>query len=287
MPSRHVLDRAELRLQGHRRLEVPVARRAHRRVRLVAIQPDARAGQLEMDLRPAQRGRRIGKMADLRRNAGLFHTRRERLEVLDLPVRRRHELGHVRAVGHRQMAPLPDDMEHTLLRQRHQLRQSLVEGLLGEPVAAESGIDLHMHAGRLAEPAGRGGHRIDARQRPDRHVDVLIDQLVERHFHAVIYPCQYVAAVRPDAEPAQQQRLVRLRGAQPRRAAGERRQRSGHQAMPVRVGLDHAHHGRARIRAADDIHQVPHVVAHGGEVYDRLCRVAAAGRLIVRLADRG
>ena len=90
---------------------------------------------------------------------------------------------------------------------------------------------------RVCEPARGVGERVDARQRADGDVDVVVDQLVERHIHAVVHPCQNAAAVRADAEFAQQQRLMRLRGAQPGRAARERRQRGRQQTVPVASAL--------------------------------------------------
>ena len=144
-----------------------------------------------------------------------------------------------------------------------------------------------MYAGGLAELACGGGHGIDAGQGADRYVDIGSDQLIEWHFGAVVDPSQNAATVGADAEFAQQQCFMRLRGAEPCRAAGERGQCGGQQSVAVCVGLDHAHHRRAGVRAADHGDQVGHVVAHGFEVHDGLCGVLAAGGRIVGLALLG
>ena len=197
-----------------------------------------------MDLRAVQRGRRIGEMPDARRDAGLLHTVGERVEVRDLTVGGFHEFRNVRAVGHGEMAPLADNLDHPLLGQRHQLVKRRTEPFRRETVTTETGIDLHVHAGDLTHLACGRGHGVDARQRADRHVDVVIDELIERHRGAVVHPCENMATIRADAKLAQQQGLMGLRGAQPRgtsRQSGERRRQ---QTMPVRIRLDHAHHGR-------------------------------------------
>ena len=144
-----------------------------------------------------------------------------------------------------------------------------------------------MHARRLAKPACGRGDAVDAGERADGNVDVVVDQLVERHFGAAVDPRQNMAAIGADARLAQQQRFMRLRGAEPCRAAGERGQCGGQQSVAVCVGLDHAHHRRAGVRAADHGDQVGHVVAHGFEVHDGLCGVLAAGGRIVGLALLG
>ena len=144
-----------------------------------------------------------------------------------------------------------------------------------------------MHARRLAEPACGRGDAVDAGERADGNVDVVVDQLVERHFGAAVDPRQNMAAIGADAGFAQQQRLMRLRGAQPGRAARERRQRGRQQTVPVGVRLDHAHHRRAGMRAAHHIDQVGHVVPQRGQVDDRLRGVPASRRPVVGLASRG
>lgn len=88
-----------------------------------------------------------------------------------------------------------------------------------------------MHARRLAKPALRRGDTVDAGERADGNVDVVVDQLVERHFGAAVDPCQNMAAIGADARLAQQQRFMRLRGAEPRGAACERGKRGGDQAV--------------------------------------------------------
>ncbi len=204
MAGLDVLHRAELRLQRHGRFQAVGGRRAHGRIGLVPVQADARARQLEVDLRAGQRRRGVGEVPDLRRDAGRFHTAGEVLEVLDLPVGGIHEFRHVRSVGHGEVAPLADDAQHAFLGERHQLGERRVESGRRESIAPETGIDLHMHACGLAEPAGRGGHAVDAGERADGDVDVVVDQFVERHARAVVHPCQNVAAVRSDAGLAQQ-----------------------------------------------------------------------------------
>ena len=144
-----------------------------------------------------------------------------------------------------------------------------------------------MYAGGLAELACGGGHGIDAGQGADRYVDIGSDQLIEWHFGAVVDPSQNAATVGADAEFAQQQCFMRLRGAEPCRAAGERGQCGGQQSVAVGVGLDHTHHRRAGSGPADHGDQVGHVVAHGFEVHDGLCGVLAAGGRIVGLALLG
>ena len=223
-------------------------------------------------------------MANLRRNAGFFHTTGEVLERFDLHVGGGHEFRDVRRVCDRQMAPLADDVQHAFLGERHQFGERRVETGGREAVTAEAGIDLHMHARRLAEPACGRGDTVDAGERADGNVDVVVDQLVERHFGAAVDPCQNMAAIGADAGFAQQQRLMRLRGAEPRGASRERGERGRNQTVAVRVGFDDAHDGGAGMRTADDTHQMAHVVAQCGEVDDGLRRIPPLGGLVVRFA---
>ena len=287
MAGLHILDRAELRLQAHGRGQMPVARGAHRGIGLVAVQADAGAGKFEVNLRAVQSGRRVGQVTDLRRNAGLFHAAREVLEYFDLAVGGGHEFGHIGRIGHGEMAPLTHNMQHALFGERHEFGERGVESGRRETVATEAGIDLDVYAGGLAELACGGGHGIDAGQGADRYVDIGSDQLIEWHFGAVVDPSQNAATVGADAEFAQQQCFMRLRGAEPCRAAGERGQCGGQQSVAVGVGLDHTHHRRAGSGPADHGDQVGHVVAHGFEVHDGLCGVLAAGGRIVGLALLG
>ena len=182
------------------------------------------------------------------------------------------------------MAPLTHNMQHALFGERHEFGERGVESGRCETVATEAGIDLDVYAGGLAELACGGGHRVDAGQGADRYVDVGGDQLIEWHFGAVVYPSQNAATVGADAEFAQQQCFMRLRGAEPRGAACERGKRGGDQAVSVRVGFDDAHDGGAGMRSADDAHQVAHVVAQCGEVDDGLRRIPPLGGLVVRFA---
>ena len=223
-------------------------------------------------------------MADFRRNAGRFHTTGEVLERFDLHVGGCHEFRDVRRVGDRQMAPLADDVQHAFLGERHQFGERRVETCWSEAVTAEAGIDLHMHARRLAEPACGRGDAVDAGERADGNVDVVVDQLVERHFGAAVDPRQNMAAIGADAGFAQQQRLMRLRGAEPCGASRERGERGRNQTVAVRVGFDDAHDGGAGMRTADDTHQMAHVVAQCGEVDDGLRRIPPLGGLVVRFA---
>ena len=193
-----ILDGAELRLQGHGRLQTIRAGRAHGRIRLVTVQADARTGQLEMDFRTAQRGGGIGKMTNLRGDAGRFHTAGEILEILNLTVGGGYEFRHVRRVRDSQMAPLADDMQHALLDERHQLGECRVETGRSESVTSETGIDLHMHTGGLAETTRGLGHAVDTTKRTDGNVDIVGNQLIERHRGAVVDPCQNMAAVQAD-----------------------------------------------------------------------------------------
>ncbi|CEF04098.1 hypothetical protein BLIC_b02179 [Bifidobacterium longum subsp. infantis] len=287
MTRLHVLDRAELRLQAHGRGQMPVARGAHRGVGFVAVQADAGAGEFEMDLGSVQCRRRIGQMSDLGRDAGQLHAPGEVLERCDLLVGGGDEFGHIGRIGHGEVAPLAHDAQHTLLGEGHERGERGVESGRSEPVAAKTGIDLHMHAGGLAEPARGGGQRFDAGQGADRHVDVGGDQIIERRRGAVVYPGQDMAPVGADAKPAQQERLMRLRGAEPCGPAGERGQGGGQQAMAVCVGLDHAHHRRARCGATHHGDQMGHVVAHGFEVHDGLRGVLPAGGLVIGFAPLG
>ena len=284
MAGFHVLDGAELRLQGHGGLQAIRGRRAHGRIGFVTVQADARTGQFEVDFRTGQRRRGVGEVANLRRNAGFFHTTGEVLERFDLHVGGGNEFRNVRRVGDRQMAPLADDMQHAFLGERHQFGERRVETGGREAVTAEAGIDLHMHARRLAKPACGRGDTVDAGERADGNVDVVVDQLVERHFGAAVDPRQNMAAIGADAGFAQQQRLMRLRGAEPCGAACERGERGGDQTVAVRVGFDDAHDGGAGMRTADDTHQMAHVVAQCGEVDDGLRRIPPLGGLVVRFA---
>ena len=284
MPGLDVLDRAELRLQGHGRPEPVLGRRAHGRVGLVAVQADAGAGQLEADLRAVERGGGVGQMPDLRRDAGLFHQLGERVEVLDLLVGGGHELRHIGGIGHGQVAPLAHHAHQSLLGQRREPRHRVGEVHLREAVATESGIDLDMDERGAAGGARRVGDQLDAVERADRHVDVVGDQFIERRGGPAVHPGQDPAAVQSDAGLAQQQRLAGLRGAQPGGAAGERGERGRDQAVAVGVGLDHAHDGGAGSRPAAYLDQMPHVVAQCGEVHNRLRRVFPKRALIVRLA---
>ena len=77
---------------------------------------------------------------------------------------------------------------------------------------------------------------------------------------------------------------MRLRRAQPCRASCERRKRSRNKTMPVRVSLDHTHHGSAGIRAANHAHQMTHIVSQCGHIDDGLRRVLLLGGLIIGLA---
>ena len=237
-----------------------------------------------MDLRAVQRGSGVGEVTDAGRDAGLLHAVGERVEVRDLTFGGFHELGNVGTVGHGQVAPLTDDLDHALLGQRHQLGQCRVETFRGEAVAAEPGVDLHMHAGGLAQFAGGCGDGVDARQRADRHVDIVVDQFVEGHGGAVVHPGENVATVGADAQLAQQQRLMGLRGAKPGGAAGQRCQCRGKQSMAVGVGFDHSHDGGAGLRSSHGGDKVTHIVAHRLQIDDRLRRVLAAGGFIIGFA---
>ena len=62
------------------------------------------------------------------------------------------------------MAPLADDMQHTLLGERHQLGERRVERGGREPVAAETGIDLHMHTCGFSKTTRRSRNAVNARQ---------------------------------------------------------------------------------------------------------------------------
>ena len=239
-----------------------------------------------MDFRTGQRRRGVGEVADFRRNAGRLHTTGEVLERFDLHVGGGNEFRNVRCVGDRQMAPLADDVQHAFLGERHQFGERRVETGGREAVTAEAGIDLHMHARRLAEPACGRGDAVDAGERADGNVDVVVDQLVERHFGAAVDPRQNMAAIGADAGFAQQQRLMRLRGAEPCGASRERGEGGRNQPVPVRVRLDDAHHRGAGLGAADHGHQMPHIVAHRREVDDRLRRILTQRGLIIRLALR-
>ena len=77
---------------------------------------------------------------------------------------------------------------------------------------------------------------------------------------------------------------MRLRRAQPGRASRKCRERGRNKTMPVRVGLDHAHHGGAGIRTANHAHQMTHVVSQCGHIDDGLRRVLLLGGLIIGLA---
>mgnify|MGYP006992964717 CR=1 FL=1 len=63
------------------------------------------------------------------------------------------------------MAPLADDVQHAFLGERHQFGERRVETGGREAVTAEAGIDLHMHARRLAKPACGRGDTVDAGER--------------------------------------------------------------------------------------------------------------------------
>ena len=182
------------------------------------------------------------------------------------------------------MTPLADDMQHALLDERHQLGECRVETGRSEAVTSETGIDLHMHTGGFAETTRGLGHAVDTTKRTDGNVDIVGNQLIERHRGAVVDPCQNMAAVQADTGLAQQERLMRLCGAEPSRAARQGSQGCRNQAMAIGVGFDHAHHGRTRIRSADHAHQVAHVVTQRGQIDDRLRRIPPTGRLIIRLA---
>ena len=164
MARLHILDRAELRLQCHGRRQIIRARRAHGRISLITIQANTRAGKLKMNLRARKRGRRIGKMTNLRRNAGNFHATGEILEILDLPISGRHEFRHVGSVGHRQVTPLSNNMQHTLLSERHQLGERRVERGRSESITSETGIDLHVHTRGFPKTTRRGRNAVNARQ---------------------------------------------------------------------------------------------------------------------------
>lgn len=173
MSGLHILDGAELRLQGHGGLQAIRGRRAHGRIGFVTVQSDARTGQFEVDFRTGQRRRGVGEVADFRRNAGRLHTTGEVLERFDLHVGGGNEFRNVRRVGDRQMAPLADDVQHAFLGERHQFGERRVETGGREAVTAEAGIDLHMHARRLAEPACGRGDAVDAGERADGNVESL------------------------------------------------------------------------------------------------------------------
>ena len=164
MACLHILDRAKLRLQCHGRRQIIRARRAHGRISLITIQANTRAGELKMNLRTRKRGRRIGKMANLRCNVSNFHTTGEILEILDLPISGRHEFRHVGSVGHRQVTPLADNMQHTLLGERHQLGKRRIERGRSESIATKTRIDLHMHTRGFSKTTRRGRNTVNTRQ---------------------------------------------------------------------------------------------------------------------------
>ncbi len=164
MARLHILDRAKLRLQCHGRRQIIRARRAHGRISLITIQANTRAGKLKMNLRSRKRGRRISKMTNLRRNAGNFHATGEILEILDLPISGRYEFRHVGSVGHRQVAPLSNNMQHTLLSKRHQLGERRIERGRSESITSETGIDLHVHTSGFPKTTRRGRNAVNTRQ---------------------------------------------------------------------------------------------------------------------------
>ena len=267
---------------------MPVTRRAHRRVGLVAVQADARTGQFEMNLGTVERGRGVCQMAYFGRDARGFHATGEFRERFDLPVGGGDEFRNIRRVGDRQMAPLADDVQHALMRERHQLGRGRVESGRREAVAAEAGVDLDMHACGFAEPARGVGERVDARQRADGDVDVVVRSARRTAHPCRCTPmsecgsgpgrCRVCAAAAPHAIARCPARSRRPR-APPARPAADRARRH--------PPLDHAHHRRAGMRAAHHIDQVGHVVPQRGQVDDRLRGVPASRRPVVGLASRG
>ena len=280
----HVFDRAQLRLQRHGRGEPKVARRAHRRVRLVPVQRDARAHQVVVDLRARERGRGVRQVAHAWVDAAGAQFAREPFEPFDLHVGLVHESGVLRSVGHGEVAPLPHHVEHAFVDERAQCGDGLGQLFEGEAVAPEAGVHFDMHAGGEAGGAGRVGDAFDGGQRGHGQVDTVGDQLTVRRAQRIVDPSEDVRAVGPDAGGAQQQRLPRLRRAKPCGASRERGERDRNQPVPVGVGLDHAHDFGRAAGFADDTHQMPHVVADRGEVHDGLCGVGAACGVVVRFA---
>ena len=168
-----------------------------------------------MNLRAVQSGRCVGQVTDLRRNAGLFHAAREVLECFDLAVGGGHEFGHIGRIGHGEMAPLTHNMQHALFGERHEFGERGVESGRCETVATEAGIDLDVYAGGLAELACGGGHRVDAGQGADRYVDVGGGSARRTGLRCRCIPKSKYGSGRGRCELAQQQRFVRLRGAEP------------------------------------------------------------------------
>ena len=264
MAGLHILDGAELRLQGHGGLQAIRGRRAHGRIGFVTVQADARTGQFEVDFRTGQRRRGCwrggGFPAECRPPP---YDEVKSLNVSTCMSVEATNSGTSGASATARWPPLADDVQHAFLGERHQFGERRVE-TGGRGVTAEAGIDLHMHARRLAEPACGRGDAVDAGERADGNVDVVVDQLVERHFGAAVDPRQN--RQRSGPMPPLRSSSASCDCAVPSHVAPPASAASGrNQTVAVRVGFDDAHDGGAGMRTADDTHQMAHVVAQCGE----------------------
>ncbi len=166
-------------------------------------------------------------------------------------------------VGERQVGPRPDEPQRPL-RLRARDRVEDVGQVRGhDPVAPEPRVDGEVHA--RGPPGGPRG-RDDLVDRPgggERHVDLRLDERAQRRAGRV-EPGEDPCPVRPDPGGAQRERLARLGGPEPRRAAGERREGARDETVAVGVRLHDGHDpGRRR-----EVGEGADVVADRGQVDD-------------------
>ena len=250
----------ETDLDRHRRPQPELLGPAELRDRREPVHRETGTHEVQVHGGIGQRRRRVGQVTDLERHAAGLDQSDELAEQLGL-----REHGRVgRLVGEGEVGPDPDDLDRTLGPGRQRGVEHVRQLRRGEPVATETGVDLEMDPRPPAGPPRGRVHRGQCPRRRDGHVDVGLEQGVERSVRTV-QPGQDAGA---ETGCAQVERLVDLRRPEPGRATLDGGAGGRDEAVTVRVGLHDGHHlRRARVRR-----ERTDVVSDGREVDDHARR---------------
>ena len=247
----HPLDHGQPGAQRHHRAQ-PRRRAAGQGGQ--AVDGPAEADQVVPGLRHGQRGRGVGDVPDLRGDAGLLGRRDRVGEAGQLSGDRRMPR-HVGAGEVRPQAGHPD-RSPGLGRQRRRHHAGPVRR--GGAAPAQPGVGLEVQPGPDAGLVRSGLDLRDVPGRAGREVDAVADRLGR------ITEGHHAQHRRGDARPAERDRLVQVRDAQPGRPAGQRRAGGRDHAVTVPVGLDRGQH----LAAADELAQRGDVGGDRAEVDD-------------------
>jgi hypothetical protein len=223
------------------------------------VDRDAGAHEVEVLLGRGEGGRRVGQVAHVGAQAGTGRDVQGFAEHPGLPgvglVVGRVGVGEVRPDAHDPDQPVRLGLGRRL--------DDIGPVARGRAAPGQTGVDLEVHPGRLADRPGRFG---DLPDRPDgtrRQVDVGHDRVAES------LPRTHQPGEQPragDAGGPQCERLTEQGSPEPGRTTGKGGAGARHQAVTVTVGLDDRHHlgatGRPRSQHGD-------VVADRGQVDPR------------------